>query len=186
MHTCTHAHMHTHAHVYARAHAHACTHVQSRYNTWAAVETVAYAQEYTAKMIAGFSLKDGSDTFHVQVPASKLLLGYPSTPKGAGTGYIVPGKIASMVTNLTSNGLGKQNRIYYRLRSAHRFSTPVQHTHRTLPISVLIDCPIFFAFVSDTPASIDIRLEAILFGFAKSIYTPEYACNWNIVPLNCG
>ena len=128
MHTCTHAHMHTHAHVYARAHAHACTHVQSRYNTWAAVETVAYAQEYTAKMIAGFSLKDGSDTFHVQVPASKLLLGYPSTPKGAGTGYIVPGKIASMVTNLTSNGLGKQNRIYYRLRSAHRFSTPVQHT----------------------------------------------------------
>lgn len=70
--------------------------------------------------------------------------------------------------------------------SAHRFSTLVQHTHRTLPISVLIDCPIFFAFVSDTPASIDIRLEAILFGFAKSIYTPEYACNWNIVPLNCG
>lgn len=75
------------------------------YNTWAAVETTAYAQRYAHELAGGFNLTSAGTTFHVQIPATKLRLGYPSTPKGAGSGYIQPGEVVAMVANLSQHGM---------------------------------------------------------------------------------
>eukprot|EP00040_Diaphanoeca_grandis_P017425 m.90757 g.90757 ORF g.90757 m.90757 type:complete len:382 (-) comp26428_c0_seq1:188-1333(-) len=76
------------------------------YNTWAAVETTAYAQSYAAKLLAGFTTTATShNVYDVKVPANKLFLGYPSTPKGAGSGFISPTLVAAMVGNLSAHGI---------------------------------------------------------------------------------
>eukprot|EP00037_Helgoeca_nana_P011100 m.99305 g.99305 ORF g.99305 m.99305 type:complete len:392 (+) comp20615_c0_seq1:73-1248(+) len=75
------------------------------YNTWSAVETTAYAQRYAHELAAGFNLTSGGSTFHVTIPGRQLRLGYPSTPKGAGSGYIAPTEVAAMVANLSAHGL---------------------------------------------------------------------------------
>ena len=78
------------------------------YNTWSGVETTAYAQKYAAQIVAGFSIANpssGGAAFPVKVAPAQLLLGYPSTQKGAGSGYIDPSAVATMIANMSAHGL---------------------------------------------------------------------------------
>ena len=68
------------------------------YNSWAGVETLDYAKKYVAGLqkgykVAGFTVPP--------IPASKLVLGYPASPKGAGSGYIAPCKVVAMLKELS-------------------------------------------------------------------------------------
>ena len=76
------------------------------YNTWGAVENTAYAQAYVAKLVAGFTTAGAAGaSYATKVPPAKLLLGYPSTPKGAATGFIAATAVAAMIANMSSHGL---------------------------------------------------------------------------------
>merc|ERR1719206_630877 len=74
------------------------------YNTWGAVETVSYAEQYTAELVKGYNVTADGKTYFVQVPPSQLLLGYPASPRGAGSGYIEPSKLKAMYSDLKSSG----------------------------------------------------------------------------------
>ena len=74
------------------------------YNTWAAVETIDYAESYAASLQAGFTVSGGSATYNVTIPGRQLLLGYPASPSGAGSGYIAPADVVAMVRRLAANG----------------------------------------------------------------------------------
>jgi len=83
------------------------TYIQPQmYNTWSAVETIAYAKQYTSKIEAGWNVTFAGGGAHIMIPASKVLLGYPSSRSAAGSGYIDPSQIASMVTDLGSSLAG--------------------------------------------------------------------------------
>ena len=75
------------------------------YNTWAAVETVEYAKEYVKKLIKGYTVNSKGKAYYVQVPASQLVLGYPASPKGAGSGYIDPAKLSGLWKGLKDEGI---------------------------------------------------------------------------------
>ena len=74
------------------------------YNTWGAVETTSYAETYTAQLDAGFNVTADGKYYFVQVPPSQLVLGYPASPKGAGSGYIPPSQLKTMYQTLKSQG----------------------------------------------------------------------------------
>ena len=74
------------------------------YNTWSAVETVSYAEQYTKQLDAGFNVTADSKTYYVEIPPSQLLLGYPASGSGAGSGYIDPSQLKSMYQTLKSEG----------------------------------------------------------------------------------
>ena len=63
------------------------------YNTWAQVETIAYAEQYVQQLLVGYVVAADDETFNVTIPASKLVLGYPASPSGAGSGYIAPSDV---------------------------------------------------------------------------------------------
>ena len=75
------------------------------YNTWGAVETVSYAEQYTKELNAGYNVTADGKIYFVEVPPSQLVLGYPASPKGAGSGYIAPSQLKSMYETLKSNGI---------------------------------------------------------------------------------
>lgn len=68
------------------------------YNTWAGVETIAYAQQYVAAVMAGFNAtaSDGQ-TFSLAIPPAKLALGYPASTSGASSGFLDPTAVVAMV-----------------------------------------------------------------------------------------
>lgn len=74
------------------------------YNTWSSVETIAFAASYAVQLQAGFVITDGSVSFNVTVPGSKLLLGFPASTQAAGSGFIQPAAVVSMVHALAANG----------------------------------------------------------------------------------
>jgi len=77
------------------------TYIQPQmYNTWAAVETIAYAKEYIGKIEAGWTVNISGGTATVKIPSSKILLGFPSSRSAAGSGFLNPADIASMVRSL--------------------------------------------------------------------------------------
>eukprot|EP01061_Rhynchopus_euleeides_P035729 TRINITY_DN6020_c0_g1_i1.p3 TRINITY_DN6020_c0_g1~~TRINITY_DN6020_c0_g1_i1.p3 ORF type:complete len:322 (+),score=107.43 TRINITY_DN6020_c0_g1_i1:58-966(+) len=57
------------------------------YNSWAGVETLAYAQQYLSALQKGYTV---AGVVVPPIPASKILLGYPATPSGASSGFIEP------------------------------------------------------------------------------------------------
>eukprot|EP00486_Rosalina_sp_Unknown_P014512 CAMPEP_0201579348 /NCGR_PEP_ID=MMETSP0190_2-20130828/26867_1 /ASSEMBLY_ACC=CAM_ASM_000263 /TAXON_ID=37353 /ORGANISM="Rosalina sp." /LENGTH=230 /DNA_ID=CAMNT_0048013683 /DNA_START=269 /DNA_END=961 /DNA_ORIENTATION=+ len=75
------------------------------YNSWEQVETVSYAETYTKELNDGYNVTGDGQTFFVQVPHTQLVLGYPSSHRAAGTGYIDPTKLKSMYQTLKSQGL---------------------------------------------------------------------------------
>lgn len=77
------------------------------YNSWSAVETTDYAKQYVAELIAGYNitLPSSGTTVSVSVPASKMRLGYPATASGAGSGYIQPAELVTMVRDLQKSGV---------------------------------------------------------------------------------
>jgi len=74
------------------------------YNSWAQVETVAYAETYARELQAGFSCTGGGSTYNVTVPAGGLLLGYPASRSAAGSGFIDPPQVVAMARALAANG----------------------------------------------------------------------------------
>ena len=76
------------------------------YNTWAAVETQAYAIKYaTAVTQQGFHVTIDHKRYEVMIPASKLGLGYPATANGASSGYIAPSSLHDIVASLRTQGI---------------------------------------------------------------------------------
>lgn len=76
------------------------------YNTWAAVETQAFAIKYaTALTQVGYHVTIDHKRYEVMIPASKLTLGYPATAKGASSGYIAPSSLHDIVTSLHDQGI---------------------------------------------------------------------------------
>lgn len=76
------------------------------YNTWAAVETTAYAVKYsTAVTQQGFHVTIDHKRYEVKIPASKLALGYPATAQGASSGYIAPSSLHDLVASLRTQGV---------------------------------------------------------------------------------
>merc|ERR1712039_830977 len=47
------------------------------YNTWGAVETVSYSEQYTMELAQGYNISADGKTYFAQVPPSQLVLGYP-------------------------------------------------------------------------------------------------------------
>jgi len=75
------------------------------YNSWAQVETTTYAEQYVSELNAGYTVTGDGQTFNVQVSPNNLLLGYPASPSGAGSGYINPSQLQSMYKDLISKNL---------------------------------------------------------------------------------
>lgn len=74
------------------------------YNSWGAVETVAFAESYVAALNAGYTATGTAGvSFNVTIPGLKLALGYPASRSAAGSGFIVPGSVVSMVRTLAAN-----------------------------------------------------------------------------------
>eukprot|EP00486_Rosalina_sp_Unknown_P013547 CAMPEP_0201580462 /NCGR_PEP_ID=MMETSP0190_2-20130828/46535_1 /ASSEMBLY_ACC=CAM_ASM_000263 /TAXON_ID=37353 /ORGANISM="Rosalina sp." /LENGTH=307 /DNA_ID=CAMNT_0048016545 /DNA_START=30 /DNA_END=953 /DNA_ORIENTATION=+ len=74
------------------------------YNSWSSVETTAYAETYTKQLAAGYNVTADGKPYFVKVPPSQLVLGYPASPKGAGSGYIAPSQLKTMYASLKSAG----------------------------------------------------------------------------------
>eukprot|EP00047_Mylnosiga_fluctuans_P011010 m.19253 g.19253 ORF g.19253 m.19253 type:complete len:579 (+) comp3416_c0_seq2:1-1737(+) len=76
------------------------------YNQWSGWETIAWAKDYVRQLIAGFDVHDADHRgYPVQVPPSKIFLGYPSTRNAASTGYIDPYELVKMVRDLAREGV---------------------------------------------------------------------------------
>jgi chitinase len=74
------------------------------YNTWSQAETTAFAMQYSYQVSSGWWASVGSVNLSAAIPASMLVLGYPASTQGAGSGFIQPSAVVSMVRNLTSSG----------------------------------------------------------------------------------
>jgi chitinase len=76
------------------------------YNTWGQVETISYAEKYVSELSGGFSITTPSKSvLNITVPLDKLVLGYPASPNGAGSGYLDPASVVSMAVTLKLRGL---------------------------------------------------------------------------------
>eukprot|EP01060_Flectonema_neradi_P002808 TRINITY_DN11771_c0_g1_i1.p1 TRINITY_DN11771_c0_g1~~TRINITY_DN11771_c0_g1_i1.p1 ORF type:complete len:303 (+),score=68.23 TRINITY_DN11771_c0_g1_i1:86-994(+) len=73
------------------------------YNSWPGVETLAYAQRYTSELLKGYTV---SDVVVPPMPPQKLLLGYPASSNGAGSGYLPPCEVVAMVRSMHQPILG--------------------------------------------------------------------------------
>jgi len=74
------------------------------YNTWAQVETIAYAQTYGAALMKGYDVVANGVTYHVQIPGRKLALGFPACPAAAGSGFITPSAVATLPGYFSQQG----------------------------------------------------------------------------------
>ena len=70
------------------------------YNTWAGVETLAYAGYYAAALQAGFVV---APNYSVAVPSRALVLGFPASRSAAGSGWVAPAGVVSLVRALAAN-----------------------------------------------------------------------------------
>lgn len=75
------------------------------YNTWAAVESVAYAEKYARLATAGWRVAEDGKRYVVKIPPAKLYLGFPCSARGASSGYIAPKDLVAMLKSLRSSGL---------------------------------------------------------------------------------
>ena len=76
------------------------------YNTWSAVETLAYAKTYAGEVEAGFTVTGaGPAPLNVTIPAAKLHLGFPASRSAAGSGFIDPAAVAAAVRSWAAGGL---------------------------------------------------------------------------------
>ena len=75
------------------------------YNTWAAVESVAYAEQYARLVTAGWQVTEDGKTYKVKIPPAKLYLGFPCSARGASSGYLAPKDLVAMLKSLRSDGL---------------------------------------------------------------------------------
>lgn len=73
------------------------------YNSWSSVETIAYAKTYAYELANGFSVTSPGFVFNVTLSPSKVWLGFPASRSAAGSGYINPTDVASMVRALAAN-----------------------------------------------------------------------------------
>ena len=76
------------------------------YNSWASVETIAYAVTYTKEVEAGFTVTAGAGPtpLNITIPPTKLWLGYPSSSSAAGSGFLPPTEVVAMVRGLAASG----------------------------------------------------------------------------------
>ena len=72
------------------------------YNSWAGVETLAYAQVYAGELAAGFALASPP----LRVPALAPMLGYPASRSAAGSGFLSPPAVVAMARGLGKNCSG--------------------------------------------------------------------------------
>ena len=72
------------------------------YNTWSAVETLAYAQVYANELAAGFAMASPPS----RVPAIAPMLGYPASRSAAGSGFLSPPSVVAMARGLGKNCSG--------------------------------------------------------------------------------
>ena len=72
------------------------------YNTWPAVETLAYAQTYAGELTLGFSVSSSGAS--LKVPPIRPWLGYPASRQAAGSGFIDPTAVAAMARKLVDAG----------------------------------------------------------------------------------
>lgn len=76
------------------------------YNSWSAVETLAYAKTYAGELEKGFVVSGAGPTpLNITVPAEKLWLGFPASRSAAGSGFINPPDVAAAVRAWAANGL---------------------------------------------------------------------------------
>ena len=74
------------------------------YNTWAQVETVAFAESYAPRLMAGYHVQGDGQDYFVQISNKKLILGYPATPSGAGSGYLAPSDVVGIAQYFIGRG----------------------------------------------------------------------------------
>ena len=76
------------------------------YNSWAQVETLAYAQTYAGELVKGFAVAGaGPAPLNVTIPPEKLWLGFPASRAAAGSGFISPPDVAAAVKAWAVAGL---------------------------------------------------------------------------------
>lgn len=73
------------------------------YNTWGAVETIAYAELYAAGLIEGCEIAPVN--VNVSVTPRNLMLGYPASRNGASSGFIDPSAVVAMYRSLQEQGV---------------------------------------------------------------------------------
>lgn len=73
------------------------------YNTWSAVETIAYAEAYVASLMNGCDISPVN--VNVSVAPSNLMLGYPASRNGASSGFIDPSAVVAMYRSLQAQGI---------------------------------------------------------------------------------
>jgi len=75
------------------------------YNTWAQVETIQYAEQYVPQLVAGYDVYGDGKTFHVTLPAAKIVLGYPASTSGAGSGFLNPEQVVQLAPYFAAQGM---------------------------------------------------------------------------------
>jgi chitinase len=76
------------------------------YNSWAQVETLAYAETYAGELVKGFAVAGaGPAPLNVTIPPEKLWLGFPASRAAAGSGFISPPDVAAAVKAWAAAGL---------------------------------------------------------------------------------
>jgi len=74
------------------------------YNSWAQVETIPYAQTYVPQLNKGYDVYGDGKTFHVQIPPSKIVLGYPASTSGASSGFVDPSQVVQLLPYFQAQG----------------------------------------------------------------------------------
>ena len=72
------------------------------YNSWAAVETLAYARVYAGELTAGFAVASPP----MLIPPVAPWLGFPASRSAAGSGFLPPADVVSMARGLGKNCSG--------------------------------------------------------------------------------
>ena len=70
------------------------------YNSWGAVETLAYTAYYAAALERGFVV---APSYSVRVPAAALVLGFPASRSAAGSGWQSPAGVVALARALAAN-----------------------------------------------------------------------------------
>jgi len=75
------------------------------YNSWAQVETIEYAEQYVQQLVNGYDVYGDGKTFHVRIPASKIVLGYPASTSGASSGFLDPNQVITLIPYFENKGI---------------------------------------------------------------------------------
>ena len=73
------------------------------YNSWGAVETLAYAASYAGALQRGYAVTAAGSTYNVTIPGRALMLGYPASRSAAGSGFLAPAGVVGMARALAAN-----------------------------------------------------------------------------------